>query len=44
MPVTIYPESFVKNDMANMGVSTGGSGMRTYKVRMTEVNLLAECS
>eukprot|EP00041_Stephanoeca_diplocostata_P002461 m.26785 g.26785 ORF g.26785 m.26785 type:complete len:826 (+) comp13381_c0_seq2:48-2525(+) len=31
LPMTIYPETFVKNDMANMGVSTGGSGMRTYK-------------
>ena len=31
LPVTVYPETFVKNDMANMGVSTGGSGMRTYK-------------
>jgi hypothetical protein len=31
LPVTVYPESFAKNDMANMGMSTGGSGMRTYK-------------
>jgi beta-glucosidase len=31
LPVTVYPESFVKNDMADMGISTGGSGMRTYK-------------
>lgn len=31
LPVTVFPESFVKNDMANFGVSTGGSGTRTYK-------------
>eukprot|EP00750_Incisomonas_marina_P016332 INCI19095.30.p2 GENE.INCI19095.30~~INCI19095.30.p2 ORF type:complete len:431 (+),score=75.69 INCI19095.30:1469-2761(+) len=31
LPVTIYPTTFEKNDMANMGVSTGGSGLRTYR-------------
>jgi beta-glucosidase len=31
LPVTVFPSSFAKNDMANMGISTGGSGMRTYK-------------
>jgi hypothetical protein len=32
----VYPSSFVKNDMANMGVSTGGSGSRTYKYYKNE--------
>ena len=31
LPVTVMPASFKGNDMANMGVSTGGSGLRTYK-------------
>jgi hypothetical protein len=31
LPVTVFPESFAKNDMANMGISSGGSGLRTYK-------------
>jgi beta-D-xylosidase 4 len=32
LPVTVYPESFaLQNDMANFGISTGGSGQRTYK-------------
>ena len=34
LPVTMFPSTFAGkggNDMANMGVSTGGSGMRTYK-------------
>jgi hypothetical protein len=31
LPVTVFPETFVKNDMADMGVTTGGSGLRTYK-------------
>lgn len=36
LPITVYPSSFVKNDMANMGVSTGGSGSRTYKYYKNE--------
>ena len=34
LPVTVLPETFAGNagnDMANMGISTGGSGSRTYK-------------
>ena len=31
LPVTVFPETFARNDMANLGVSTGGSGTRTYK-------------
>ena len=37
LPVTVFPESFAAgNDMANMGVSTGGSGSRTYKYYVSE--------
>ena len=37
LPVTVYPESFVQNDMANMAVSAvGGSGSRTYKYYTSE--------
>jgi beta-glucosidase len=36
LPVTVFPATFAKNDMANMGVSTGGSGMRTYKYYTNE--------
>jgi hypothetical protein len=36
LPITVYPSSFVKNDMANMGISTGGSGSRTYKYYKNE--------
>ena len=32
----MYPSSFVKNDMANMGFSNGGSGARTYKYYQNE--------
>lgn len=31
LPITVFPETFAQNDMANMGVSTGGSGIRTYR-------------
>jgi hypothetical protein len=34
--VTIFPASFIKNDMANMGVSSGDSGTRTYRYYSNE--------
>ena len=39
LPVTIFPSTFAGlggNDMSDMGVSTGGSGMRTYKYYTNE--------
>ena len=37
LPVTVFPESFAGNDMANMAVSAvGGSGSRTYKYYTSE--------